>query len=54
MFNYEWAQIGSKVMQYSGRFTGEKTTFATTMGPQEAFTVAKITFCGFPASRGVQ
>jgi hypothetical protein len=35
-------QSDRKVVQYSLTILGEKMIFATTMGPQEAFTVAKI------------
>jgi len=36
------SQTDRKVMRYSGTISAENTIFATTMGPQEAFTVAKI------------
>ena len=35
-------QIDLKVMQYFSQNYWEKSIFATSMGPQEAFTVAKI------------
>jgi hypothetical protein len=35
-------QTDIKVMQYSSRFAVENSIFATTVGPQQAFTVAKI------------
>jgi hypothetical protein len=36
------SQTDRKVMHYSRTITAENAIFATTMGPQEAFTVAQI------------
>jgi hypothetical protein len=42
-------QTDPQVMQYSPRFPAENTIFATTVGPQEPFTVAKIQVFTEPA-----
>jgi hypothetical protein len=39
-------QTRLQLMRYSARFFGGKRIFATSVGPQEALTVAKIIFQG--------